>query len=57
MSTETLSGLAAAVFGLIVVGALCFGLVQVRNGKLAWGGAVLVTSTVIAILAMFWLYY
>lgn len=45
MSIEILSGLAAAALAFIVLGALGFGLVLVRNGKLAWGGAVLLSVT------------
>ena len=57
MSIEILSGLAAIAVAFIVLGVLGFGLVLVRDGKLAWGGAVLLAVTGIVIWAMFLLYH
>lgn len=57
MSIEILSGLAAIAVALLFLGVLGFGLVLVRDGKLAWGGAVLLAVTGIAIWAMVYLYH
>ncbi len=57
MSIEILPGLAAIAVALIVLGALGLGLVLVRDGKLAWGAAVLLGTTGIVISAMLVLYH
>jgi len=57
MSIEVLSGLVAIAVAFIILGVLGFGLVLVRDGKLAWGGAVLLAVTGIVISAMFLLYH
>ncbi len=57
MSIEILSGLAAIALALLFLGVLGFGLVLVRDGKLAWGGAVLLAITGIVIWAMVFFYH
>ena len=57
MSIEILSGLAAIALALLFLGVLGFGLVLVRDGKLAWGGAVLLAVTGIVIWTMLYLYH
>ena len=57
MSIEIVSGLAAIAIAFIILGVLGFGLVLVRDGKLAWGGAVLLAIMGILIWAMFLLYH
>ena len=57
MSIEILSGLAAIAIAFIFLGILGFGLVLVRDGRLAWGGAVLLATTGIVIWAMLFLYH
>lgn len=57
MSIEILSGIAAIAVAFVFLGILGFGLVLVRDGKLAWGGAVLLAVTGLVIVAMLFLYH
>lgn len=57
MSIEIQSGLAAIAVAFIILGVLGFGLVLVRDGKIAWGGAVLLALTGIVIWAMVYFYH
>jgi hypothetical protein len=57
MSIDLASGLAALVLAFIVLGVLGFGLVLVRDGKLAWGAVILLGMTGILIWVMAVLYH
>lgn len=57
MSIEILSGLVAIAVAFIVVAALGFGLVLIRDGKLVRGASVLLATLAIIISAMLLLYH
>lgn len=57
MSINVLSALVGFTAALVVLGVLGFGLILVRNGKLAWGAALILSMTGILIWTMAVLYH